>query len=160
MVLSATVLVVAETPSLARSISDLLEIEGFRVRSVTDPRQELSHELDGEGRSVSLVICASNGFGCETARRWMRGEVSDLDLVVVGSRDPDLRSGAHIYVVGLPLAPDAFLTLVHHLAERARGEERGGPSRTVRRPGRPPRRRNPGSARNLSFARVHLAGPF
>jgi hypothetical protein len=119
------VVVVAETPSLARSISDLLESDGEHVRTVVDPGRELTRHLKDLDRPVRLVISASNGFYCETARRWMRGEIGGVDLVVVGSRDPNLRSGLGVHVVPLPLAPDAFLAQVRGLLDRA-------PAATVR----------------------------
>lgn len=113
------VVVVAETPSLARSISDLLESDGEHVATVVDPGRELTRHLKDHDRPVRLVISASNGFSCATAGRWVRGDVRGVDLVVVGSRDPALRSGPGVHVVPLPLAPDRFLSLVRGLLDRA-----------------------------------------
>ena len=113
------VVVVAETPSLAASIADLLESDGERVATIGDPGRELTRRLKDPDAPVRLVISASNGYACATARRWTNGEIQGVDLVVVGSRDPSLRSGARVHIVELPLAPDAFLQLVRGLLDRA-----------------------------------------
>ncbi len=122
------VVVVAETPSLARCIADLLESDGHRVTTVARPGRGLTHRLRQTDEPARLVISASNGFHCETAHRWMRGEGEGIDLVVVGSRDPALRSGPKIHVVRLPLAPDRFLELVRsYLAHAPSPVVRGHP---------------------------------
>ncbi len=138
------VVVVAETPSLAHCIADLLESDGHRVTTVATPGRPLTQRLRRTDAPARLVVSASNGFHCETAHRWMRGEGEGLDLLVVGSRDPTLRSGPRVHVVRLPLVPDRFLELVrsslarapptdghprHHPPIAAAGETRRGPSR-------------------------------
>ncbi len=153
---SPRIVVVAETPSLARSIGDLLETEGMDVITVRDSGRELVGQLEPDEAPVSLVISASNGFYCETARRWMRGEISGVDLVVVGSRDPDLRSGPRVHVVGLPLVPGAFLRLVRHLLDGTSVSPPKVDDGSDRRPGKPPRRQFPGARRRLSLPRVRL----
>lgn len=135
-----TIVVVGETPSLARSITDLLESDGFSVTTVGDPLRELTRSLRNPLAPVSLVITASNGHHCETARRWMRGEVSGVTLVVVGCRDPEVRPGPRVRVIGLPLAPEEFLQLVRRLLERPPVTLTARRSRAPRRPDpRPPR---------------------
>ncbi len=129
-----TIVVVGETPSLAGSLTDLLESDGFAVTTVHDPIRELTHSLRDPAAKVGLVVSASNCYRCETARRWMRGEVAGVDLIVVGCRDPELRPGPRVHVVGLPLAPEEFLLLVRRLL--------GRPSRTL-----PARRISNGSRR-------------
>lgn len=129
-----TILVVGETPSLARSITDLLESDGFAVATVQDPARELTRSLQDPRHRVNLVITASNGFRCETARRWMRGEVAGISLVVVGSRDPEVRSGPRVHVIGLPLAPEEFLQLVRRVVARPPKALSPRRSRTPRRP--------------------------
>lgn len=106
------VLVVGETPSLGRSIVDLLEsgrVPSRYVRSV-DPERPLS-DLSG---SVALVIAACNEHFCATARRWAE-ESPPLTLVVVGSRDPRLPGMPGVRVVPLPLRPGRFLSLIRSL---------------------------------------------
>lgn len=119
MVREPWVAVVAETPSLARAITDLLESDGERVVTTVDAGRGLVRLLKDADRPVRLVISASNGFSCVTARRWEREEIGGVPLVVVGSRDPDLRSGRRVHIVPLPLAPDGFLGLVRGLVDRA-----------------------------------------
>jgi len=112
---TSEVFVISETPSLASALVELLEADGLPVVAV--------HDLGvvGEMRSVEskqqppVLICASNGFHCESARRWRDGELNDSDLVVVGTRDPELRSHGHLHVVPLPLHPHELLDLVHSL---------------------------------------------
>lgn len=111
----ATVVVVAETPSLAQSVADLLESDGLPVCTVLDPALALTRCMKDPASPVGLVISASNGHHCATAPRWLRGEMGNVPLVVVGSRDASLRSGPQLHVVGLPLVPEAFLLLVHQL---------------------------------------------
>jgi hypothetical protein len=106
------VLVVGETPSLGRSIVDLLEsgrVPSRYIRSV-DPEQPLS---DLSGR-VPLVIAACNEHVCATARRWAR-ESPRVTLVVVGSRDRGLPVLPGVRVVPLPLRPARFLSLIRSL---------------------------------------------
>ncbi len=151
------VLVVSETPSLARSITDLLESDGHRVATPVDPGREFLRRLKDREEPVRLVISASNGFYCETARRWMRGEVQGVDLIVVGSRDPGLRSGPHLHVIGLPLAPDAFLTLVRSLLDRAAETSAAVAGQSARRSPPPPGRtepKPPGSVRAVAVPRA------
>ncbi|MGA7922667.1 MAG: hypothetical protein WCA77_01665, partial [Thermoplasmata archaeon] len=82
------VLVVGETPSLGRSIVDLMRTEYGVVRMVYDVSEEAP--LSTLRERFSVVIAACNGYFCATARRWMRGEFPGVNLMVVGGRDPEL----------------------------------------------------------------------
>lgn len=107
------VLVVGETPSLGRSIADLLESENVPARYVYD--------LDAEAPLGSLadryvvVVAACTGYFCATARRWMRGEMPGVKLVVVGSRDPILGTTPEVRQVELPLRASGFMHTVREL---------------------------------------------
>lgn len=122
------VLVVGETPSLGRSITDLLVSGDVPARYALD--------LNTEGAPTQLaerfpvVVAASNGPFCATARRWAKGEFPNVSLVVVGSRDPVLAQGLKkVYLVSLPLLPARFLELIRELLASAP---------TVSRPSRAP----------------------
>jgi hypothetical protein len=111
------VLVVAETPSLGRSIVDLLESGNIPSRLVYDVSVE--HPLSNLAARFPVVISACNEHFCATARRWARGEFPNVDMVVVGDRDSELPSFAGVRVVSLPLVPAPFLALVHGLLTAA-----------------------------------------
>lgn len=108
------VLVVDETPSLGSSVVALLEAEGVPVRRFAD-----LHAAEGyharAGTPHPLVIVASNAHYCPSASRWALGDLRDAHLVVVGTRDPALRSAGRLHVVHLPLEPEGFVELVHRL---------------------------------------------
>ncbi|MGC2033909.1 MAG: hypothetical protein WA761_00515 [Thermoplasmata archaeon] len=106
----SAVLVVGETPSLGRSIVDLLEAENVPVRLVRDVDEEPS--LLSLSSRFPIVIAACNGYICTTARRWARGELPDVAMIVVGARDPELAFMPGIHTVSLPLRPNPFLSLV------------------------------------------------
>lgn len=113
----ASVLVVGETPSLGRSIHDLLESGGVPSRFEYDigygsPLSELHREFP-------IVVAACNEHFCDSARRWARGEIPGVSLIVVGARDPYLAKIPGIRVVPLPLVPGPFLTLVNRLRQAA-----------------------------------------
>ena len=110
--------VIGETPSLASALVELLETEGVGVVSVGDLREVEALAGKGPLAAHPLLISASNGHYCPTARRWREGCLRDSDLIVVGTRDPGLRSAGHLHVVSLPLVPDEFLTLVRELAPK------------------------------------------
>ena len=106
------VLVVGETPSLGRSIVDLLESGSVPCRYVRagDLEQSLS-DLSG---NVRLVIAACNEPVCTTARHWARKSPKGI-LVVVGSRDTGLSVLPGVRVVPLPLRPARLLSLIRSL---------------------------------------------
>ena len=107
---SAEVVVVGETPSLGRSIVDLLHAEGVPCRLVHDLTP-----ADLGARSVVVVAC--NESYCVTARRWSRGEMPGHRLVVVGARDPLLDSMRGLDVVPLPLRAGPLVALVRRLLD-------------------------------------------
>ncbi len=113
---SPGVLVVGETPSLGRSIADLLESGDVPARYVHDLTAE--PPLSDLARRFPVVVAACNGLYCTTARRWARGELPDVELVVVGSRDPSVVGGANLHLVPLPLLPAKFLGLIRGLLEQ------------------------------------------
>jgi hypothetical protein len=108
------VLVVDETPSLGSSVVALLEAEGVSVRRFAD-----LHSAEGyharAGAPHPLVIVASNTHYCPSASRWALGDLRDAHLVVVGTRDPALRSAGRLHVIHLPLQPSGFLDVVREL---------------------------------------------
>ena len=106
------VVVVAETSSLAASLSDLLRSAGIAADMVT-PLEALETlgERAGPVPAVLLLV-ASNRRHCPTARRWLHGEFPGTDLVVVGPRDPALAGAPQVPRVALPLRPEELLELV------------------------------------------------
>ncbi len=104
------VLVVAESLSLGRALVDLLDVAGLPARICQDPM------LEGPLASFSLrfpvVVVGSPGFYCETARRWLRGRLPPIPLIVVGSNDPQLPEDHRMYRFPLPLATEEFLRVV------------------------------------------------
>ncbi len=110
-------LVVGETPSLGRSIVDLLESGKVPSRLVYDVAAE--PPLSNLSTRFPVVISACNEHICATARRWARGELPNVAMVVVGGRDPGLTAFPGIRVVSLPLVPAPFLALVHRLLTAA-----------------------------------------
>jgi hypothetical protein len=110
---SRAVVVVAETPSLGRSIVDLLLAEGITCRLVSDlSDRELESWAPGP---EPLVVVACNEAYCRTARRWARGELKVSGLVVVGARDPELRTMPQVRIVPLPLQREPLVVLIRGL---------------------------------------------
>lgn len=104
--------VVAETPSLAGCISDLLRSAGIATDTIT-PLEAL--ETLGERAGPvppALLLVASNRERSETARRWVHGEFPGTHLIVVGSRDPTLVDAPSVPLVKLPLRPEELVQLV------------------------------------------------
>lgn len=110
------VIVVAETPSLGRSVLDLLEARGLKGHLVLDLPPALPPEWLGSRDPVVVVAC--NSPFCRTARRWSVGEFPGVRLVVVGSRDPILRTLPGVESLPLPLLPTALLNAVENLPHR------------------------------------------
>ena len=108
------VLVVDETPSLGGSVVSLLEADGLAVRRFADLHGAESYHT-GTGIPHHLVVVASNTHYCPSAGHWALGSLRDADLVVVGTRDPALRSAGRLHVVRLPLEPPRFLELIRGL---------------------------------------------
>jgi hypothetical protein len=120
------VLVVGETPSLGRSITDLLIAGNIRAHYAMDL---------GDGRAADLpdtapvVVLASNGSYSPFVRRWVERGPTNVALVVVGSRDTILaRSWPGVHLVPLPLAPARFLEQIQDQLTLARRGGRSGPS--------------------------------
>jgi hypothetical protein len=111
------VLVVGETPSLGRSITDLLESENVPTRYIYDLDAE--SPLGSLASRYSVIVAAASGYFCTTVRRWMRGEMPGVKLVVVGSRDPVLGSTREVRQVGLPLEARGFVSTVRELLRSA-----------------------------------------
>ncbi len=108
-----TVVLVGETPSLGRSVGDLLLSEGIACRIVSDlSPQEPASWMPG---AEPVIVVACNEAYCRTARRWARGELGRSPLVVVGARDPELQTLRGARVVPLPLQPEPLLALLRHL---------------------------------------------
>jgi hypothetical protein len=107
------VLVVGETPSLGRSIADLLESENVRTRYVYD--LELEGPLTSLEERYHVIVAACSGYFCATARRWLRGEIPGVELVVVGSRDPVLATAPAVHQIPLPLQAGGLLGVVRGL---------------------------------------------
>ncbi len=110
----AEVLVVEETPSLAGSLVGLLEADGLAVRRFADLHGAESYHADGHVPHP-VVVVASNGHDCPSAHRWALGPLREAALVVIGTRDPELRSAGRLHVVRLPLEPNGLLDLVRGL---------------------------------------------
>ncbi len=116
---AGTILVVRENPSLASALADLFQADGLAVSTVRS-LEELSRGPAGELRpSAAIVVVASKGFDSPTTREWATGKWNDTDLVLIGARDPGLRSRGRFHVVPLPLVPKELLRMVHSLLESA-----------------------------------------
>ncbi|HTZ62102.1 MAG TPA: hypothetical protein VMC82_05640 [Thermoplasmata archaeon] len=117
------ILIVGETPSLGRSISDLLESAHIPHRLVYDV--SAAHPLATLAARHPVLVAACNEYFCATVRRWARAEFPGVTLVVVGDRDPGLGAYAGIRVVPLPLVPAPFLELLGSLLDPAPGPRAG-----------------------------------
>lgn len=119
------VLVIGETPSLGRSIVDLLEAYDVPTRYVTNVESEAP--LSSLGQRYPVVIAACNESFCATARRWVRGELPKVSLVVVGSRDPILSTTPGVHHLSLPLLPGRLLSMIRGLLASVSGSPRTTP---------------------------------
>jgi hypothetical protein len=108
------VIVIEETPSLARSVVTLLESDGLQVAPVHSVR-EVPGLLAADPSDCPVLVSASNGHYCESARRWVDGELGEGHLVVVGTRDPLLQSKGRLHVIALPLQPAQLIELIRKL---------------------------------------------
>jgi hypothetical protein len=112
-----TVLVVRENPSLASALADLFQADGLTVSTVRS-LEELGHAPEGPvSRQSTIVVVASKGFESPTTREWATGKWSGTDLVLIGARDPGLRSRGRFHVVRLPLVPKELLRLIRSLLD-------------------------------------------
>jgi hypothetical protein len=112
--MTAEVLVVDETPSLGGSVVALLDAEGLAVRRFADLHGAESYHA-ASAITHPVVVVASNAHYCPSASHWALGALRDADLVVVGTRDPALRSAGRLHVVHLPLDPQGLIELVRRL---------------------------------------------
>jgi hypothetical protein len=108
------VVVIEETPSLARAVISLLESDGLQVAAVRSV-QEVGGLFGPRSSEHPVLLTASNGHYCESARWWIDGELGNRDLIVVGTRDPLLHSQGRLYVITLPLKPAQLIELVRRL---------------------------------------------
>jgi hypothetical protein len=121
--MGAEVLLIEETPSLAGSLVALLEAEGVTVRRCPDLAEAERFHAAGPA-PPRVVLVASNAHYSPTASRWALGPLREAHLVVVGTRDPALRSAGRLHVVRLPLEPVRLLELVRSLlSDRPPGAE-------------------------------------
>ncbi|HEV2519105.1 MAG TPA: hypothetical protein VGX00_00585 [Thermoplasmata archaeon] len=117
------ILLIGETPGLADAVAELLEGEGLRTHCVRSSRDALTEQSQARDRNPPLIIVVSNSFHSEATARWQRGELRSQGLVLVGTRDPFLRTGGGLHVISLPLVPDRLVALVRALA----GQPSAGP---------------------------------
>ncbi len=107
------VLIVGETPSLGRSILDLLRAEGIPCRLVHDVARD-DPGLSGPSPTAAVIVACNEPF-CRTARRWSRGELPVDRLVVIGARDPQLADRPGLRLVPLPLSAEPLVALARSL---------------------------------------------
>jgi hypothetical protein len=108
------IVVITETPSLGRAIADLLETRGLEHRVIEDTKGGVpAFAIENRER---LLVVACNSSYCETARRYVRGELSGVQMIVVGSRDPVLTGLPGVVVIPLPLDVSLLLSQLEHLA--------------------------------------------
>lgn len=115
------VVVFGETPSLAASITELLELDGIPVRR-EDCLSRVLQSTSGAGETPPLILVStSTGYTADLLRDWQAGSLRDSELILVGPRDAGLRSFGRLHVARLPLAPDEFITLVRTLLAQRSG---------------------------------------
>ena len=107
--------VISETLSLAAALKELLEAAGFQKVLVHDPRRMGGLIVARETARAPILVAASNTYDSSSVRSWKMGMFPATHLVVVGSRDPQLRSEGKLHVVRLPLVPRDFLNLIRRL---------------------------------------------
>jgi hypothetical protein len=112
------ILVSGENPSLASALADLFLADDLPLSVVRSLDELVGPEGDRSSPEASVVVLASRGYRSPTAREWATGRWPDSDLVVVGSRDPGLRSRGRFHVVPLPLVPAELLSMVRWLLRR------------------------------------------
>ncbi len=105
------VLVVGESPSLAGSLVSLFEAERISVRSFPDLLSAEQYHARA-GAPHPLLLVASNAYLSPSAEGWAGSVLRNAHLIVVGTRDPALRSEGRRHVVRLPIDPDGLLFLV------------------------------------------------
>jgi hypothetical protein len=128
------VLVVGETPSLATAVEVLLYAEAIPTSSV--PAADLLRRLKLVRASsrFPVVVAACNEPSCQTARFWTDEAFPGVNLVVVGGRDPSVRSAGRLHLVRLPLDPSEFIALVRTLLRDAANPPPRVPGARIRPP--------------------------
>jgi hypothetical protein len=112
-------MVLGETPSLASSLAGLLEVEGIPVL-MRPSLARAGRTRRGEPASqLPVLVSTSTRHSPDLLREWREGPFRESDLILVGARDPDLRSEGRLHVARLPLVPDEFLALVRKLIAKA-----------------------------------------
>ena len=138
---NATVLIIEEAPSLALAVAGLLEAEAIAVRTVPSFEEAERWVAAHRPSDRPVLVCASNAFLCRCLTPWRQGPLADSPLVLVGTRNPRLRSDGVLHVLSLPLRPDELVrtlsALVHgEPIDRSIGTELS-PVRDRPRPGLP-----------------------
>jgi hypothetical protein len=112
------VVVMRETPSLASALTDFLDGEG--IPAILRPIAPLEGILRGGAvpAGASILISTCSAFRCEIVEQWQAGAFPDTELIVIGSRDPAVRTGNGLYRIDLPLSPSELLALVRERLER------------------------------------------
>ncbi|MDE1819745.1 MAG: hypothetical protein KGJ23_01995 [Euryarchaeota archaeon] len=111
----ATLVIINESPSLGAGLTDLFEAEGYRVCCARDLSEARPLVSRSRGQETMLLVVASNGHYSPAVQGWINGSLSDLPLVVVGSRDAHLRSHGMLRVIHLPLNVPRFLEEIFDL---------------------------------------------
>jgi hypothetical protein len=106
------VVIIAETPSLAASIRDLLDAERIPTRLFVDPA---AAARACERRGARAVVVACNAADCATIRLRRAGRFPRTRLIVVGARDPELRREPNVWLLPLPLDREALVSLLRNL---------------------------------------------
>lgn len=107
------ILIIAETPSLASALEELIRSSGDPVEQVQDAGAAVRRCAARD--PPPLLLAASNTHHCESVLRWREGALGPCHLIVVGSRDPGLHSSNGLHIVPLPLVPREFLRLLEGL---------------------------------------------
>jgi hypothetical protein len=114
------VVVFRETPSLAASIAELLELDGIAVALEPSVCRVLQLGSMAEYPPPSVLVSTSTGYASDLVQDWQVGPFRDADLILIGPRDSDLRSAGRLHVARLPLVPEDFLNLVRGLLAEPR----------------------------------------
>lgn len=109
------IFVISETPSLAESVVDLLREEGWEVRAVKDLAEAEALERGHPSPRPPLLVTACNEWRCEAPRRWPGSSLRGSRMLVLGGRDPDLRSSRDLHVMSLPFRSGELIELVGSL---------------------------------------------
>ena len=118
----ATLILIEENASLASSLTDLLEAEGYRVLHAKDLAGAVRVGAARSSSRPSAILVASNAHFSRAVNDWKGGSFSELPLVMVGSRNPSLHTTGRFHVVTLPLDVLRFLELLGELAPPSPGE--------------------------------------